>query len=663
MPRKKKAKFQTIPESSHRYALKGLVISLLFLTIISAYEQVRKNEFINFDDDVYVTHNLNVQDGLTLRSLPWSFTAMEASHWHPMTWISHMLDMELHGLSPGGHHTTSLLLHIINSVLLFLVLCRMTGTVWKSGFVAALFALHPLNVESVAWVAERKNVLSTLFWMVTIWAYIRYAERPGLGRYLLVLLSFALGLLSKPMLVTIPFVLLLLDYWPLNRFPSGHSNGSDPLQPSNPGKSKASQSSPINLILEKIPLLILSVGSILLTILAAQRSETIGSLELYPLEIRIVNILASYAKYIWKMAWPHRLAVLYPYPTTVPLGEAIGPLLLLICITVLVIRLARSRPYLVVGWFWYLGTLVPVIGLVQAGIQSMADRYGYISLIGLFIMFTWIVSDISGRWRYRKVVLAVSGSVILFVFMIVTRIQVSHWKSSMTLFEHALRVTSDNSRIHNNLGITLIQQGKVHEAISQYKEALRIDPYFAIAHYNIGVALTEQGNVQEAIPHYNEALKIDPNYAAAHNKLGMIRFRQERYQEAFFHFSEALRLKPGHAEVYINIGGSLAALDKVEEAIASYQEALRIKPGHFGAHYNLGNALVRQGRLSEAILHLRRCLQIRPDLADAHLSLGKVYLLVGNRRAAMEEFQILKRLNPELADILSRELTLAEKKR
>ncbi|OGP72909.1 MAG: hypothetical protein A2V86_09190 [Deltaproteobacteria bacterium RBG_16_49_23] len=677
MLKKKKVQSQTIPKriknedkpeeknslSLHRHAFRGLISLFLFLAIFAAYEQVRNNGFINFDDDVYITNNLDVQAGLTLKSVCWAFTTTGAANWHPLTWISHMLDYELYGLKPGGHHMTNLLIHIVNSLLLFLVLNRMTGALWKSGFVAALFALHPLNVESVAWLAERKNLLCTLFLMLTMWTYVRYVERPRLGRYLLVILSFALGLLSKPMLVTMPFALLLLDYWPLNRFQSGYSNGPDHLHPSNPRKSKAPQSSPFKLILEKVPFFALSIGSSFLTILAAQKSGTIGSLELYPLEVRIANILTSYAKYIWKMIWPHRLAVLYPYPTTVPAGEVIGALLLLICISILVIRVARSRPYLVLGWFWYLGTLVPVIGLVQAGVQSMADRYNYIPLIGLFIMITGGVSDILGRWRYRKIVLAVSISLLLSILMIVTRIQVSHWKSSITLFEHSLKVTSDNSRIHNNLGMTLVQQGKIQEAIAHYTEALRIDPYFAIAHYNIGVALTEQGNIQEAIAHYNEALKINPNYAVAHNKLGMILVRQGKNQEAFLHFTEALRIKPGHAEIYINIGGSLVAQGKIEEAIAYYHEALRIKPDHFGARYNLGNALASQGKIHEAIIHFMKCLQIKPDLADAHFSLGKAYLIIGDRRSALEEYQTLKKINPDLADILSREMTLVEKKR
>jgi tetratricopeptide (TPR) repeat protein len=638
------------------YGLRILISLFLMAAVLVAYEPVRNNEFIDFDDDVYVTDNPDVKAGLTLKSVFWAFSTFRATNWHPLTWLSHMVDFELYGLNPRGHHTTNLLLHIMNTLFLFLILHRMTGELWGSGFVAALFALHPLGVESVAWVAERKNGLSTLFWMLTMWAYISYVQRPILTNYLLVTLSFILGLLSKPMLVTLPFVMLLLDYWPLCRFEPGHSNNHSQLDTYQKVKPVGPKSSMIHLILEKIPFFALSAGSCVATILAAHGGGAIGSPEMYPLEIRIANALISYVSYIWKMIWPHPLAVLYPYPSVFPMWQIVGAGLLLTCITMFTIRSARKRPYLLVGWFWYLGTLFPVIGMVQVGTQGTADRYTYVPLIGLFIMIANGVPDILGGWTYKRILLAIGVILVLPVLMVLTRMQVSHWKNSNTLFAHTLNVTSNNSRIHNNLGFALVLQGKTKEAIPHYTEALRIDPYFAAAHYNLGVALSEQGNIQEAIAHYLEALRINPSHAGAHNKLGMILARQGKNQEAVVHFTQAIRIRPGYADLYSNLGNSQAELGKLEEAVASYAAALRIKPDHFGVHYNLAIALVRQGKIQEAISHFIESLRIKPDFAEAHFNLGLTYLMVGNRSSAMEEYRILKTINPDLANILSRSI-------
>ena len=583
------------------HLLKLFIILFLIGATLAVFWPLKNHEFINLDDDEYVTENPHVQAGLTLKGLSWAFTTTQASNWHPLTWLSHMLDCQLYGLKPAGHHLTSLLFHIANTLLLFLVLRRMTGAIWGSSFVAALFALHPLHVESVAWVAERKDVLSTFFWMLTMWTYIRYAERPRLNRYLLVLLSFALGLMSKPMLVTLPLVLLLLDYWPLRRFKSIH---------------------PFRLVLEKAPFFALSAVSSFLTFFAQRSGGTVGSLEAFPLETRMANALVSYVSYIGKMIWPHHLAVLYPYPDILPIWQVAEAGLLLVGLSALVILAARRRPYLVVGWLWYFGTLVPVIGLVQVGLQAMADRYTYVPLIGLFIMMAMGVPDNLAGWRHRRIVLAISAGLLLSIFMIVTRLQVYHWENAITLFEHTLAVTSNNSVIHNNLGVVLAQQGKTQEAIAHYTEALRIKPDYTDAHNNLGVALARQGKTQEAIAHYTEALRIKPNYA----------------------------------EVHYNLGNALARQGKIQEAITHYTEALKIKPDYVGAHYNLGNALVRQGKTQEAIAHFAEALRIKPDFADAHFALGLAYLMIGNRDSALEEYKILKTINPDLANTLSQKI-------
>jgi tetratricopeptide (TPR) repeat protein len=641
--------------SSQHHDLRVLIFLFLIIAILVAYEPVRNNEFINYDDDVYVTENLNVQTGLTLKSVFWAIRTGETTNWHPLTWVSHLLDYEIYGLKASGHHLTNLLLHIINTIFLFLIINRITGTLWESGFIAALFALHPLNVESVAWVAERKTVLSTFFLMLTIWAYIAYVKRPKLSRYLLIVFFFILGLLSKPMLVTLPFVMLLMDYWPLERFQFGHLMGPDKLPATKTGNSRVQKTSILYLILEKAPLFALSIGSSFLTILAAQNGGAIASLEEYPLGMRISNIIVSYVSYICKMLWPHKLAVLYPYPEIIPLWQVLGACLFLLCTSFLVIQAAQRRPYLLMGWLWYLGTLVPVIGLVQVGVQSMANRYAYVPLIGLFIIITLGVTDLLARWRHGRAIFVITASLLLFSLIILTRNQVYLWRNSITLFEHALKVTVNNSRIHNNLGFSLVRYGEIREGINHYTEALRIEPSYSVAHYNLGIALTMEGNIEDAIAHYTRALQINPNYAIAHNKLGILLARKEKHQEAITHFSEALRVKPDSVEPYINLANSLVAMGRVDESIAYYIEALHINDYHFGAHYNLGNALFRQGKIHEAITHYTRSLQIKPDFAEAHFNLGLASFRIGDRKSAIRQYQILKMINPDLADRLSRE--------
>ena len=605
---------------------RGLVlfISLFFIVAtLVAFWQVRNHEFINLDDNVYITDNRHVQDGLTLEGVTWAFTAIHAGHWHPLTWLSHMLDCQIYGLKPGGHHLTNLAFHIANTLLLFFVLERMTGALWRSCFVAALFALHPLRVESVAWVAERKDVLSTFFWMLTMWAYIRYVERPKLHRYLLALLFFALGLMSKPTLVTLPFVLLLLDYWPLRRFQSSPLKMNPKSSSSKPKNNSDQMSTVLRLIREKAPFLVPSAVLSILTAFAAQKAGAMISLEYYPLETRIINALVSYVSYISKMIWPRRLAIFYPYPETFPLWKVAGAVLLLSFLTFLAIRAARKYPYLAVGWFWYIGTLVPVIGLVQAGMQAMADRFTYVPLIGLFIMITWSVTDILGGWRYRRVVLSISAGILLSILMIVTRVQVQRWQNSITLFQHSLDVTANNYLIHTNLGNALAQHGKYQEAITHVTEALRIKPGLEVAHYNLGAILARQGKIQEALTHFVAALRIKPDYSEAHYSLGLAFAGQGKIQEAITHFAEAVRIKPDNAE----------------------------------AHNNLGVALVGQGKVQESIVHFTKAVEAKPDFAEAHINLGFGYLTIGDKVSALEEYKVLKKLNPYLADQLYQKIS------
>ena len=609
-----------LPSRPHHLSI--LISLALIVGTLVVFWQVRNHEFINFDDREYVTNNPQVKTGLTLRGVIWAFTTSHASNWHPLTWLSHMLDCTLYGLNPGGHHMTNLLFHIASSLLLFLVLRRMTGAIWESSFVAGLFALHPLHVGSVAWVAERKDVLSTFFWVLTMWAYVYYSRRPGLNRYLLVLLCFVFGLLSKPMLVTLPFVMLLLDYWPLGRFQFGPSMG-DLDSSTHVSLDRSHQGlSVVRLVLEKIPLFVLSGVSSLLTFLVQQRGGTVGSLEAIPLESRIGNALISYVQYIGKMVWPHRLAVFYPYPENLPIWQVVGAGLLLVALSILVIRSARRQPYLAVGWLWYLGTLVPVIGLVQVGMQAMADRYTYVPLVGLFIMIAWGVRDLSEGWRHRRTVFAISAGVLFSVLMVMTWIEVRRWENSMTLFSRTLEVTSKNSLIHYNLGVVLLRQGRNTEAITQLNESLQIAPNRADVHNNLGVALARQGKIEEAVTHYAEALQIKPDYADAHN----------------------------------NLGGALVRQGKIKEAMVHYAEVLRINPDQAEAHGNIGNCLAEQGKMEEAIAHYKKALQIKPGFSEVHFSLGMAYWMMGNRDSALEEYRILKTIHPDLANTLSQKI-------
>ena len=570
-----------------------LISLVLAVVTFVAYEQVRLNDFVIYDDEPYVTDNPNVNRGLSGKSIAWAFTSGHAGNWHPLTWLSHMADCQVYGLEPTGHHITNLLLHILNTLLLFGVFKKMTARLWPSAFVAAIFAVHPLHVESVAWASERKDVLSTLFWLLTMIAYVRYAERSGLGRYLFVALLFGLGLMAKPMLVTLPIILLLLDYWPLRRF---------------------DKSSIRRLVVEKFPLFMLAAGSSVITFLVQNKGGAVAQLEFISLTTRIGNALLSYVGYIGKMIYPSGLAVLYPFPL-----EGVGlwrPLLsaaLLAGLTVFFVRLAGQRRYLLVGWLWYLATLVPVIGIVQVGIQAMADRYTYIPSIGFFMIVAWGLGDLLNRWKHKRVVLIASALIVIVLATLGTRKQVMHWRNSITLFEHTLNVTEGNYLIHNNYGRALGLDGRLYEALHHCQKAAILKPDFAFAHYNLGVTVAAMGNFEQAIDHYQQALRINPDHAVAHNNLGMAFWNLGKIEQAIDHYQQALRINPDYAVAHYNLGLALTNIGKREQAIDHYQQALRINPDHAGAHNNLGNIFVDLGSLGQAIDHYKKALSMRPD--------------------------------------------------
>jgi len=570
----------------------ALVCVILAVVTLAAFSQALQCDFVNFDDPRYVTENPNVTAGITAESLRWAFNAGYASNWHPLAWISHMIDCRLFGINPVGHHLTNLLLHVLNAVLLLLILKRVTGSLWKSAVVAALFAVHPMHVESVAWVAERKDVLSALFWMLTMGAYLLYAERPCAGRYLAVVALYALGLMAKPMLVTLPFALLLLDYWPLRRF--GAALGR-PLKVS-----------PAVVVAEKIPLLALAAGSSALTMIAQGRGSSVAHWEMLPLSWRIDNALVSTISYIGKMLLPIRLAAFYPHPEDgLAVWLVIVSALILAGLTLLAVRMRRSHPYVLVGWMWYLLTLAPVVGIIQVGRQSMADRYTYIPFIGLFLAVTWALGE---RWKTTPArafsPARAVPAVIIGALAVCTWTQTGHWRDSRSLWEHALGVTRDNYTAHVNLGKFLADQGQFDQAIIHYREAIRIKPEFDLPHYNLGVALSKAGRPDEAIEAYREALRINPDYEAARINLTAELQAQGRIDEAREEIGSS---GAESAEMHYNIAVGLDQERRFEESIEEYREAVRIDPSFVPAQHNLAIALFMSGDFAGAWEQVRVC--------------------------------------------------------
>ena len=553
----------TLAEKSKAARMADMLIGvLLVITTLSVYWQVGGHEFVRYDDPGYVYDNPQVRAGLTRESIAWTFTTFCESNWHPLTWLSLMLDRELYGVHPGWYHFTNVLLHVTNSILLYLLFRRMTGEVWQSGFVAGLFALHPLHVESVAWVSERKDVLSTFFWLLTMWSYVQYCERRSTLRYLATIALYVAGLMAKAMLVTLPFVLLLLDWWPLRRFTFTFrlQEAVTRLPEARNSKSKTrhnlqKQASPnVHLFREKVPFLILSGASCVLTYYVQSTGGSVVYLTEYPLEMRIANAVVSYAVYLWKMVWPTGLAVLYPpCPGVLPWWKIGFSCLALAGITLAALKAAGHHRYFLFGWLWYVGTLVPVIGLVQIGSHASADRYTYVPLIGIFVIIAWGMPEVLKKWRYRRLMLMSGGLLITGALMAVTWVQAGHWKNSVALFEHTLAVTEHNAVIHNNLGFVLGDQGKLNEAIEHFAEALRIEPNNADAHYSMGLAFTRQDRLSEAVSCYKNALKFSPENFQAHNNIGMIMLQTGNIPEAVFHFQEALRIKPDAVLVQNNL--------------------------------------------------------------------------------------------------------------
>lgn len=702
---------------------------LLFAAVALVFWPVGGFDFVNYDDPDYVSANPHVQSGLNWKNLAWAFASGHASNWHPITWLSHMLDWQLFGENFGAQHLVSAAVHALNTVLVFLVLKRMTGAHWRSAIVAAFFGLHPLRAESVAWISERKDVLSAFFLQLTLWAYWRYARfDPGLapqsstvadgsdvdppesqrlrsGRtvnsqfpsslgvvksharpldratthlgnawnhkeslawYGLSLSCFALGLMSKPMLVTVPFLLLLLDYWPLER-----------IRLDSAGFKRA-----LWLVLEKWPFFLLAGSSSVITFLVQRRGGAVSTSLSF--SERLANALVSYVRYVGKTVWPERLSVLYPHPGHWPAWEVAGSGAMLLAILVAVGLEARKRPYLAVGWFWFMGALLPVIGLVQVGIQSMADRYTYIPSIGLFILAVWGLSEVVHQWPSAGPGVVTGTVVSLIACECVTAHQIQFWRNSETLFQRAIDVTSNNYLAYNNLGFYLWGRGNREQAKENYRNSIEINPAYsdalnnlgyalagekkyseAIAYYeatlrssqnhpeihnNLGNALSELGSINQAIEQYAIVLKSQPDHADAHNNLGIALAMQGKLDEAVGHFRAAIRAKPNYASAHSNLGNAFAVQHRTSEAIAEYQESLRLDPNDAQAHNNLGNALFEQGRLDDAIQQYTQALRLNPDNPEAHFNLAVALTRTNNRTEAAAHFTEALRLNPGNAE-------------
>lgn len=693
------------PEGRNSRRAVLLAIGLFMLTL-AAFAPALTNGFVRYDDDDYVIENDHVRAGLTWDGVLWAFRSTEAANWHPLTRLSHMLDCQLFNLAPWGHHLTSIVLHGLSAALVFLVIRQLTGATWRSVAVALLFGLHPLRVESVVWVSERKDVLSMLFWLLAIWAYARYAQksavssqwsvagadqtptRPGPRTtdyglqnirhvspfYLLSLLSFAFGLMSKPMVVTLPFVLLLLDYWPLGRF-HVHS-------------SRSTLHAARGLLLEKSPFLAGSAVFSALTFAVQKHAEAV--LVGLPLTDRLANALVSYCRYLGKLFWPADLAVCYPWVGHWPLTTVAAAAGLLLVISGVAIGLRRTQPHLLVGWFWYLGTLVPVIGLVQVGMQSMADRYSYIPSVGILLALVWAAQAAAAGFLLacaRQTRYAVAAGAALTVAAlacaVLTRQQIRLWKDTETLFRHALAVTQDNAlahdglgiellrrgqvdeairhaqkavrldpgdaEAHNNLGNALLMQGQIDSAIRHFQEATRLKPQFPDAHCNLGFALDKKGLVEEAIRQLQEAIRLKPEFPVAHYNLGNALAKQGQSAEAIREYQETMRLKPDSALAHNNLGSQYLQQGQIDEAIRQFQEAIRLEPGYAEARYNLGNALIKKGQVDDAIRQLQEAVRLKPSFPEAHYDLGNSLAKQGQSAEAIRQFQEAIRLKPDYA--------------
>ena len=608
---------------------------MLAALTFAAYSSVRTHEFQQFDDASYVTQNGAVRAGLTLSSIRWAFTTPYAGNWHPLTWLSHMADVQLFGMDPGWHHYTNVLIHVLTTLLLLRLMWRATGLPWPSALVAALFALHPLHVESVAWVAERKDVLSALFWVLACSSYLRYAEKPSTIRHALVGVTVVLALLSKPMAVTLPFAFLLMDVWPLRRW-RATSDGPDArgLWP---------------LVREKLPFVALAIASAIVTFFVQRKAGAVQSTDAFSIAMRVANVPVAYAQYVLLTIFPRNLAPLYPYPASIPWLHTTLALLFLGAISAAVFRVRRTMPYMAMGWCWFLGTLVPVIGLIQVGSQPYADRYTYVPSIGLFIMVAMGAYQLAVARPAWSRLLAAAGVVIVIAASVATWRQARHWKDSVTLWEHTVAATKDNYRAYSNLGFALMEAGQRTRAIEAYTESIRINPRYADAHNYFGYLLADIGDNDRAASEYQAALAIAPRLAQAHNNLGLLRVAQDRLDEAIAEFKATLEIDPGFTPARNNLAIAYVHQERFDLAIPLFEEAVRQQPNSAEAHFNLASALANSGRKKEALPHFQAAAKSGGDPVKVHYTWGSTLMDMGDMPGATTQFMAALSVNPSFA--------------
>ncbi|MBN1405797.1 MAG: tetratricopeptide repeat protein [Candidatus Omnitrophica bacterium] len=636
---------------------KKLLLFILLLVIGFSYLPLLRSDFVDFDDYNYIVNNPHVNSGMSKINLVWAFTSFHAANWHPLTWLSHMLDVEIFGLNPAGHHLINLLLHLCNVIVLFMILNYLTGSFWKSLVVAAIFGLHPINVETVAWISQRKSVLSSLFFLLSVWAYAAYVKKPHPARYGVLLVFFVFGLMAKPIIISLPFVLLLIDFWPLNRI------------------SLANRDPKVvwRLIIEKVPLLLFSIISCFITFFAQMRGGAVVSLRTFPLYTRFANSITSYLMYMLRIVVPRHLCAYYPYPDKNEYLPALLAFLGLTIVTVILIRKREEHPWLITGWLWFLGILIPVAGIVQIGGQATADRYTYMPMIGLLISATWEADYNIQKLHLNKTIPVFSVSMLIMLFSFLSRRQSGYWHDGKTLFEHTLSVTKDNYYTHSLLGNALFREGKLEGALKHYSKALEIEPRFEPAYYNKGLVLyylnrrdealsmlkqatiktpdnadiyhvlgwiyREMGRDSLAIKYFQKSISYNPKLYESHCDLGEEYEKNDNIFKALFHFSEAVRLQPDSARAYDNIAALYVRLRKVDLAIEKYEQALGRVADRWELYNNLGNIFLDIGRTSQAISLYSSAIKTAPEQAMPYYNRGRAYILINKPVKAIDDFR------------------------
>ena len=605
----------------------GIILIVVTLTV---YWRVHGYDFINYDDPTYVTENSHVQAGLTLDGIRWSFSTKYLGFWNPLVWLSFMLDYQVYGLNAHGYHITNIILHILNTLLLFWLFCRMTGAVWKSAFVAAIFALHPLHVESVAWITERKDVLSAFFWMLTLCLYVYYTEKPVIKRYLLVLFSFILALMSKPMAVTLPAILILVDYWPIKRFES-HKEHFFLWQ-----------------LKEKAPFFVFSAVLVIITLYGSFNLEK--SVFYVPFISRIANDPAAFVAYLEKTFWPYEMTVFYPFPDQILVWQVIAASIFIILITAIVLFMAKRFPYLLTGWFWFVISLLPVLGAIHESAYSMADRYHYLPSIGLSVMLAWGIPTLFKSEQRRNKMLLPIGVIILLTFSLLTWKQCGYWKNNVELWEHALKVTNDNYLAQNNLGLALFAEGKVDGALDHYSKAISIKPNDAVPYQNNATIYSKTGKYNLAIENCSIAIRLKPDNADAHNSRGNVYAKIGNYEQALQDFNEAIRLKPDYVDSYLNRASLYYKQGQYQEAVDDLNKAAPLSSANDLIYFNRGNFNIKLGRYQQALDDFSQSIRLKPDNYEAYNNRAFIYLMFGRYEQALEDYSKAIDLKPDYAD-------------